>query len=232
MDRARMKVTPPDRTVSHQPQIHPQARRPIAPPQAHRAQPSLVHPLRTASTHVHPSLADPGGRRYGGLIAIWGGVVLQRWRSLRSPAATGTERANRFVAILLGLQRLSYFVPALLSMGSDAFASRALNVGLVLATIAWNVWLFWRVAREGWFRPSWVWADVAWTCLLVLVVTENSGEAYDQSSVYWSGRMGQAAAALAGGAFDRIAISALALGVLLVAHAAATIAAYAGEPGL
>jgi len=158
--------------------------------------------------------------------------LLQRWRSLRSPAATGTERANRFVAILLGLQRLSYFVPALLSMGSDAFASRALNVGLVLATIAWNVWLFWRVAQEGWFRPGWVWADVAWTCLLVLVVTENSGEAYDQSSVNWSGRMGQAAAALAGGAFDRIAVSALALGVLLAAHAAATIAAYAGEPGL
>jgi signal transduction histidine kinase len=147
-------------------------------------------------------------------------------------AGSGVERANRFVVLLLGLQRLSYLAPALLSLRSHAFASGTLNAVLLAGTLGWNVNLFWRVRGGRWFTPRLVWADVAWAGVLVLAVTANSGASYDHSSVNWSGRMAQATAALAGAAIDRIAIAALAVGVVLAAHTIATVQAAAGEPEL
>jgi signal transduction histidine kinase len=147
-------------------------------------------------------------------------------------AGSGVERANRFVVLLLGLQRLSYLAPALLSLRSHAFASGTLNLVLLAGTLAWNINLFWRVRRGRWFTPGLVWTDVAWAGVLVLVVTANSGADYDHSSVNWSGRIAQATAALAGAAIDRIAVAALAVGVVLAAHTIATVQAAAGEPEL
>jgi signal transduction histidine kinase len=140
-------------------------------------------------------------------------------------AASGVERAQRFIVILLALQRLSYLIPALLSLRSGAFHSAALNAVLVTATIAWNVVLFWRVNEHGWFIPPLVWIDVGWTVVLVLAVTANSGTSYEHSSVNWSGRMGQAAAALAGAAIARLGLAALGVAVLLAAHTVATVGA-------
>ncbi|GIH05592.1 hypothetical protein Rhe02_36590 [Rhizocola hellebori] len=145
-------------------------------------------------------------------------------------AAPGAERANRFIVILLGLQRLSYLLPALLTLGSASYRMGGLNAALVVLTIAGNVAMFVAVARAGWFTEWMAWADVGWAAMLTMVVSANSGVAHDDSSVNWSGRMAQAAAALAGAAIPRIAWAAGAVGVLLVAHVWADV--LAGEAWL
>jgi signal transduction histidine kinase len=133
-------------------------------------------------------------------------------------AASGVERANRFIVILLGLQRLSYLIPALLTLGSAAYRTDGLNTALVVVTIAANVAMFVHVVRGGWF-PQWLaWSDVGWACVLILLVSVNSGGAYEDSSVNWSGRMAQAAAALAGAAIPRVGFAALAVGAIMAAH--------------
>ena len=146
-------------------------------------------------------------------------------------AATGVERANRFIVIVLGLQRLSYLIPAILTLGSVAYRTGDLNTALVLATIALNAAMFVHVVRAGWF-PEWMaWADVGWACVLTLLVSVNSGSAYDDSSVNWSGRMVQAAAALAGAAIPRIAFAALAIAALMATHLWADILGGGTWPG-
>ena len=140
-------------------------------------------------------------------------------------------RANRFIVILLGLQRLSYLIPATMTLGSAAYRTGALNTALVLATITANVATFVYVVRRGWF-PQWLaWADVGWACLLTLLVSVNSAGAYDDSSVNWSGRMAQAAAALAGAAIPRIAFAALAVGALMATHLWADVLGGGSWPG-
>jgi len=145
--------------------------------------------------------------------------------------APGVERANRFIVILLGLQRLSYLIPAILTLGSVAYRTGDLNTALVLATIAANVAMFVHVVRAGWF-PEWMaWADVGWACVLTLLVSVNSAGAYDDSSVNWSGRMAQAAAALAGAAIPRLAFAALAVAALMATHLWADILGGGSWPG-
>lgn len=143
--------------------------------------------------------------------------------SAETATAPGVERANRFIVILLGLQRLSYLLPALLTLGNPAFRFGALNVAMVAITIAGNVAMFAVVARRGWFHEWMAWSDVGWATLLIIVVSLNSGAAFEDSSVNWSSRMAQAAAALAGAAIPRIAMAALAVGVLLAAHTLAEV---------
>jgi signal transduction histidine kinase len=141
------------------------------------------------------------------------------------------ERANRFIVILLGLQRLSYLIPALLTLGSVAYRTGGLNTTLVLVTVAANVAMFVDVVRRGWF-PQWMaWADVGWACVLTLLVSVNSGAAYDDSSVNWSGRMVQAAAALAGAAIPRLPFAAVAVGALMATHLWADILGGGSWPG-
>jgi signal transduction histidine kinase len=154
------------------------------------------------------------------------------WRTAPAPAATGVSRAHQFIVILLGLQRLSYVAPALVSVGSPVFGSTAVNATLVAGTIGWNAVMFWQVRRRGWFPPAAAWIDVAWAALLILLAAHRSGEHHGHASGDWSGRMGQAAAALAGAAIDRIALAALAVTVLLAAHAVATTTTMTGSPDL
>jgi signal transduction histidine kinase len=143
----------------------------------------------------------------------------------------GVERANRFIVIVLGLQRLSYLIPAVLTLGSVAYRTGGLNTALVIAAIAGNVAMFVLVAREGWF-PQWLaWADVGWACVLTILVSVNSAGAYDDSSVNWSGRTAQAAAALAGAAIPRIAVAAVAVGALMATHLWADILGGGSWPG-
>jgi signal transduction histidine kinase len=158
--------------------------------------------------------------------------VRRRRPALWAPARTGVERAHRFIALLLLLQRLSYLVPTALSVGSDAYADPGLNVVLVVVTIGWNVALFRQVRRHGWFSPALAWTDVAWAVLLTVVVSANSGAAYDHSSVNWSGRMAQASAALVGAAIQPYWAAAVALGLIMAAHALATTHAFAGSAAL
>src|SRR5690349_2989095 len=150
--------------------------------------------------------------------------------SMAVAAAPGAERANRFIVILLGLQRLSYLLPALLTLGAAAYRHGGLNAALVVLTIAGNVAMFVAVARAGWFAPWMAWADVGWAAMLTLVVSFNSGPAHDDSAVNWSARIAQAAAALAGAAIPRVAWAAAAVGVLLFAHVLADV--IAGEAWL
>lgn len=146
-------------------------------------------------------------------------------------AAPGVERANRFIVILLGLQRLSYLIPATMTLGSAAYHTGGLNTALVLATVAVNAAMFVDVLRSGWF-PQWLaWGDVGWACVLTLLVSVNSAGAYEDSSVNWSGRMAQAAAALAGAAIPRFAFAAVAVGALMATHLWADILGGGSWPG-
>jgi signal transduction histidine kinase len=149
-----------------------------------------------------------------------------------APAATGVGRAHRFIVILLGLQRLGYVAPVVVSIGSPAFGNTAVNATLVASTIAWNAVMFWQVRRGGWFPPAVAWIDVTWAALLILLASHQSGAHHGHAPGDWSGRMGQAAAALAGAAIDRIALATLAVAVLLAAHAVATTTTMAGSPDL
>src|SRR5688572_14337166 len=94
--------------------------------------------------------------------------------SVAVAAAPGAERANRFIVILLGLQRLSYLLPALLTLGG-AYHLGGLNTALVLLTVAGNVAMFVAVVRAGWFAEWMAWADVGWATMLTIVVSANSG---------------------------------------------------------
>lgn len=165
-----------------------------------------------------------------GLIAGRSGL-LRRWRDT-APASSGEERANKVIMILLGLQRLSYAPPVVMSLGSSEYRNGALNAVLVAVTLGWNVALFRHVWRRGWFASRWVWADVAWSALLLLLVTTNVPRGMEHESLNWSERMSQAAAALAGAAIARIAVAALAVAVLMVAHSAGTLLVASGSPGL
>jgi signal transduction histidine kinase len=117
-------------------------------------------------------------------------------------------------------------------MRSAAFASPMLNAGLIFATLVWNAWLFVQVAKRGWFTSGLAWIDVLWTCVVVIAVTQNSGVAYDESAVNWSGRVGQAGAALAGAAFERTGVAVLAVAALLGVHAFATTSVIGDSPEL
>src|SRR5215470_11461625 len=103
---------------------------------------------------------------------------------------TGEERANRFMVLLLGLQRLSYLVPVAVTLSATAYRSAALNAGLFILTLLWNGWVFWRVRWTGWFPRPVVWADVCWAGLLMLAVGLNSPAGPAGESLNWSTRMG------------------------------------------
>jgi signal transduction histidine kinase len=149
----------------------------------------------------------------------WLGVQL--WRRPRAEA-TAEERANLFMVVLLGLQRLSYLPPCLLSLAAPGYRSPALNAALVGATLTWNAVLFWQVRGGRWFRPAMVWVDVAWATCLVVLITENIVSPRG-TAVNWSGRMAQAAAALAGAAISQVALAVAAVTLLLAAQTAVAV---------
>lgn len=118
----------------------------------------------------------------------------------------------------LGLQRLSYLVPPLAGQGAGLYRDDELNLLLLLVTIGWNVTLFWRSRRLGWF-PRWMaWVDVIWACVLFVVISGNVPPGQQLTLSNWSDRTGQAAAALAGAAFDPVLLAAAVVGLLLTTY--------------
>lgn len=134
---------------------------------------------------------------------------------------TGVQRANRLTVILLGLQRLSYLVPALLAIDDVDARWPGLTAGLIIATVAWNVAMFASVRRNGWF-PAWgPWVDVGWTTLVIMVSTWNSVAGDVHGAPSWARRMGQAAVALAGAAINSIPLAGLAVVLVSAGYAIA-----------
>jgi len=149
-------------------------------------------------------------------------------RSLR--AGSAADRANGFVVIVLALQRLSYVLPAVLTLHSHPYRSPVLHAGLVGATAAWNVVLFASVRSRGFFPARMVWLDVGWTVVLFVAVAANSAPTDPYAALSWARRMGQAGAALAGAAIGPIPLAAVAVAVIGLGYLVAGVAGPAGDP--
>lgn len=130
--------------------------------------------------------------------------------------------------ILLGMQRLSYLPPTVLSWGSQHYESVSLNTVLVAGTVGWNIWLFGTAIRRGWFAPWMAWVDVIWAAGLLLLVSGNIPPLETGHSLNWSNRWGQAATALAGTALVPIVSAGVGVAVVMAAYAVATTAALRG----
>jgi signal transduction histidine kinase len=139
-----------------------------------------------------------------------------------SVSRSGVERANRFMLLILGLQRLSYLIPTVATFGSTAYLHAGVNRTLIVATVTWNIALVTVAIRQGWF-PRWLcWADVAWGSFLLVAVPLNSPAGAEYDSINWATRFGQAAAALAGAAIEPLLLAAGAVVILVAAHSIAT----------
>jgi signal transduction histidine kinase len=114
------------------------------------------------------------------------------------------QRALRFIALLLFLQRASYLVPqsADVVLRATDYRDQALNAALVAVAVAWNATLALQVRKHGWF-PRWtVVADVALTAALLGVSTMNTLPHDVFGHVNWPSKLGMATAALAGAALS------------------------------
>src|SRR5579863_8522813 len=147
-----------------------------------------------------------------GLLQLSGGSV----------SRSGAERANRFMLIVLGLQRLSYLIPTAATFGAAQYLNQGVNRLLIVFTVAWNIALVAVAARRGWFSRWLCWADVAWAALLLVAVPLNSPAGAEYDSINWATRFGQAAAALAGAAIEPLILAAGAVVILVAAHGVAT----------
>jgi hypothetical protein len=137
----------------------------------------------------------------------------------RDPARYGVERAKRILLVLLGLHRLSYLIPAVVYLGSPVYRSAFTNAALVGAAVGWNVAIFWRARREGWFMPWMGWSDVVLATVLVIAVPANLAPAEVTEAENWSVMAAPAAVALAGAAIGRVGPIAAALAALVGARA-------------
>jgi signal transduction histidine kinase len=114
----------------------------------------------------------------------------------------GEERALRFVAMMLLLQRASYLVPTVADAARTAtiYRSSAVNVAMVAVAVAWNAGLAAGVRRHGWF-PRWaVGADMAVLCVLLAVGSMNSLPDDVFGHLNWPTKLAMASAALVGAA--------------------------------
>lgn len=145
----------------------------------------------------------------------WGQRARAAWRLVsgdpigwRDPlflaARPGAERALRFVAMLLLLQRLSYLLPAaadLVRLPVTNYRSVALNAALLVMAFGVNIALAVAVKRRGWF-PVWLaGTDVLLVGVFLAVSVANCPPGVDPAVVDWPAKLGYAAVALAAAAF-------------------------------
>ncbi|HEU5469248.1 MAG TPA: hypothetical protein VFV67_01240 [Actinophytocola sp.] len=139
----------------------------------------------------------------------------------------GEERALRFIAMLLLIQRASYLVPAMVAVANhtDAgYRSQAVNLAMLVVAVTWNAGLAVGIRKRGWF-PQWtVGADVALVCLLMFVGTMNCSAEHMFTGLNWAPKLGYGTAALVGAAlapwpalFAWLPIAAARLGALILA---------------
>jgi signal transduction histidine kinase len=142
------------------------------------------------------------------VVVRWGFRVRAAWRALVGGAGSyfvtspGEERALRFVAMMLFLQRASYLVPAVLDAARTGtpYRSLAVNVAMVVTAVGWNIALAVIVGRRGWF-PRWaVGADVAIVGLLLIAGTFNVAPWDVFRFINWPSKLALASAALVGAA--------------------------------
>ncbi|MER7209713.1 MULTISPECIES: sensor histidine kinase [Streptosporangium] len=150
------------------------------------------------------------------------------WRDSEYLAARpGRDRVNRFVVMLLVLQRASYLVPAVAGVFSAdrLYRSAALNVVLLAVAVAWNAALVVTTRRRGWFARWAVAADVAVTCGLLPAVGANClGDS--RAPANWS-----SSALMATGALTGAVAESLAWAWALLPPALAYLVAHAGDLG-
>lgn len=149
-------------------------------------------------------------------------VMHSRWGD-GAVSRSGVERANRFMLLVLALQRLSYVVPAATTVGSSEYRSAGVNRILITVTIIWNIALVVTASRRGWFSRWMCWLDVGWAAMLLVAVPLNSLSGTQYDSLNWATRFGQAAAALAGAAVEPVIAAVGAVAVLLAAHGVVTV---------
>ncbi|MFF0574776.1 sensor histidine kinase [Streptosporangium saharense] len=151
------------------------------------------------------------------------------WRdSTYLAARPGRERVNRFVVMLLVLQRASYLVPAAAGAFSadPLYRNVALNAALLAVAVAWNTTLVVATRRRGWFAGWAVAGDVVVTCTLLLAVSPNClGDAL--TSANWSSSALMATGALAGAVAESLAGA-----WALLPPALAYMVAHAGDLGI
>ncbi|MFF4417896.1 sensor histidine kinase [Streptosporangium sp. NPDC001559] len=150
------------------------------------------------------------------------------WRDSEYLAARpGRDRVNRFVVMLLVLQRASYLVPAVAGAFSAdrLYRSAALNAVLLTVAVAWNAALVVTTRRRGWFARWTVAADVAVTCGLLLAVGANCLGDF-RAPANWS-----SSALMATGALTGAVAESLAWAWALLPPALAYLVAHAGDLG-
>jgi signal transduction histidine kinase len=142
------------------------------------------------------------------LAGRWGFRVQAAWRALVGGVGAyfvtspGEERALRFIAMVLFLQRASYLVPTTLDAARTGtpYRSLAVNVVMVAVAVLWNGGLALIVRRRGWF-PRWaVGTDVAVVCVLLVVGTMNVAPWDVYRFINWPTKLALASAALVGAA--------------------------------
>jgi len=161
------------------------------------------------------------------MVDTWHTTVAGAWRSIggthRSVTGSGERRANTFAFILLGLQRLSYLGPPVVTW-SAGYRMPVLNLVLLIAVVAWNAVLFGLARPRGWFAPWMVWTDVVLAWVLVVALAANTLPGPADDDLNWSSRTSQAAAALVGAVVTPLPLAAAAVASLLALHAVVSVA--------
>ena len=69
-------------------------------------------------------------------------VLLPDRAALCGSDPSGADQANRFIMVLLALQRVAYLFPAGVSAANGTHRSPTLHLLLLFTAVAWNVALF------------------------------------------------------------------------------------------
>ncbi|MBO4204954.1 sensor histidine kinase [Micromonospora echinofusca] len=110
---------------------------------------------------------------------------------------SGADQANRFIMVLLALQRVAYLFPAGVSAANGTHRSPTLHLLLLFTAVAWNVALFRSALRRGWFSSLPVYLDVLFSVVLLVVVDGHLAGEVRQVVPTWVDCAAEAAAALA-----------------------------------
>ncbi|OLF19275.1 sensor histidine kinase [Actinophytocola xanthii] len=137
----------------------------------------------------------------------------------------GEERALRFVAMMLFLQRVSYLAPAVADVARSAtpYRSPALNLAMVVGAVGWNIGLATVVHRRGWF-PRWAVAvDAVLAAGLLAAGTTNVAPQDVFKHINWPSKLALATGALVGAALAPW-LAAGAVAALITTHFTVTVA--------
>ena len=148
-----------------------------------------------------------------GAVKAAAGVV-SAWTQLATHRSA-EERVSRFMVWLIGLQRVSYLVPTVVSASSPNYLSNGVNAVLLGLVLSWNITMFVLVSRRGWFTDWMVGADLLCAGAATFAVLHNVPADFLYRRWDWSNQVSQAAAALAGAAFSSAILTSIGVGFLV-----------------